>query len=919
MSYPEGKRSTSNEDIYLTQVAHDTLGKGLICWTDDVQAHGCTNNEYVVVVGPHWHEDEHYNIGKNEFLRYRCNKSKWDEVNVKDIGYCHYSYDPARRGHFEDNPDPDGWKLIAFVDGERLIGVRGKDVNPDAGTIYYSSVCKLEAEEKCGTRCDTQNKKLVNCENADWECINGNWYEQLTENERHCKEQLGVTDKNDIQACANCVGSLGAWDQAGKTCNCKVEWRKFNAKDLRCENDNSYCGGILCTSVGEVFACVGDKAIPIKGYDSPQDRLLRCNNTGIPLLWWKSQKVEELSINVCVVNDADGKTPAVNDNSTHTWKKIMDGLFVNTYYAKPDSKTGVYQVVQDNDWWCKTCPDGQFYNGSECLYSHQEKEAWCLLRKKQDEEKDNKYEIDWTDDGCKCGKAGYEWDDNAHECVDNRETFCGLKCGEPDEDKANQIVKPNTTVICNAGSKIEIKKCNTNYAWEEVTDAVKKLKVCDVTAPDLNEVVPKEGENWTAFAGVVFMNGAEKVVDDVQHAYKFDDDETKKFCRVCEKDKTYYDGTGKCLTDPNEAWCKFKEKRGLSVEWTDDGCNCTEQGKYWNKGSHSCEEKGTFCGLLCGNAYNEKIILCRDENLELRQCIASEGNWKPYTPEGATGDDWKTVLDQQCSGDAWYAFSKSGMLFKYKNKDVHPVDEDWAKNAYVITGDDFLKANWCLPCPKGKFYVESDGVGKCIDNEQQAKCINYTGAQWSEDPEGSGNYRCICDDPKSHWTGKECRANGETCAERCAKETMPKGKNETYSPQEQCVACCNIGGGVDWDMSNHTCDCKDARKAWNAKTNVCDWTNDEIIKRAVDGVSPFFNNVEKNKTVWRTEEGKFNTTRLASDAIAGTVLGTVGGIVSANVIKKNQLAKGYDVLHCAIGGQNVADWGDTFNVLGPKD
>ena len=69
-----------------------------------------------------------------------------------------------------------------------------------------------------------------------------------------------------------------------------------------------------------------------------------------------------------------------------------------------------------------------------------------------------------------------------------------------------------------------------------------------------------------------------------------------------------------------------------------------------------------------------------------------------------------------------------------------------------------------------------------------------------------------------------------------------------------------------------------------------------------------------NQSVWKDAEGNFNTARLASDLTAGVVLGTVGGVVSAVVIKKKQVEKGFDALHCAIGGQTVADWGDTMNI-----
>lgn len=68
------------------------------------------------------------------------------------------------------------------------------------------------------------------------------------------------------------------------------------------------------------------------------------------------------------------------------------------------------------------------------------------------------------------------------------------------------------------------------------------------------------------------------------------------------------------------------------------------------------------------------------------------------------------------------------------------------------------------------------------------------------------------------------------------------------------------------------------------------------------------------KDVWKDKDGNFNTKRLASDLTAGVVLGTVGGVVSGVVIKKKQIEKGFEALHCTVGGQTVANWGDTFTV-----
>ena len=65
---------------------------------------------------------------------------------------------------------------------------------------------------------------------------------------------------------------------------------------------------------------------------------------------------------------------------------------------------------------------------------------------------------------------------------------------------------------------------------------------------------------------------------------------------------------------------------------------------------------------------------------------------------------------------------------------------------------------------------------------------------------------------------------------------------------------------------------------------------------------------------WRNEEGKFNTSRLLSDSIAGVVLGTAGGLITSSVVKKSQVSDGFEDMQCTVGGQVVAGWGDEFRV-----
>ena len=90
-------------------------------------------------------------------------------------------------------------------------------------------------------------------------------------------------------------------------------------------------------------------------------------------------------------------------------------------------------------------------------------------------------------------------------------------------------------------------------------------------------------------------------------------------------------------------------------------------------------------------------------------------------------------------------------------------------------------------------------------------------------------------------------------------------------------------------------------------------SQDEITK-SLSRLDEFTASANSKADVWTTAEGKFNTARLASDLTAGVVLGTVGGVVSGVVIKKKQIEKGFEVLHCTVGGQKTADWGDTFQV-----
>lgn len=72
-------------------------------------------------------------------------------------------------------------------------------------------------------------------------------------------------------------------------------------------------------------------------------------------------------------------------------------------------------------------------------------------------------------------------------------------------------------------------------------------------------------------------------------------------------------------------------------------------------------------------------------------------------------------------------------------------------------------------------------------------------------------------------------------------------------------------------------------------------------------------------SVWKNAEGKFNTSRLLSDSIAGVALGTVGGLVVNKIVKDKHIETGFEELGCAIDGEKIADFDDVFTINGAVD
>ena len=89
-----------------------------------------------------------------------------------------------------------------------------------------------------------------------------------------------------------------------------------------------------------------------------------------------------------------------------------------------------------------------------------------------------------------------------------------------------------------------------------------------------------------------------------------------------------------------------------------------------------------------------------------------------------------------------------------------------------------------------------------------------------------------------------------------------------------------------------------------------------MLTESIDSIAATLDETARTfeSSKWRNADGKFNTARLASDSIAAVVLGTTGGLISSKVIKKKQVEEGFEDIRCTIGSQEVAEWGDEFQV-----
>ena len=248
-----------------------------------------------------------------------------------------------------------------------------------------------------------------------------------------------------------------------------------------------------------------------------------------------------------------------------------------------------------------------------------------------------------------------------------------------------------------------------------------------------------------------------------------------------------------------------------------------------------------------------------------------------------------------------------------------------------------------------------------MSEEAKACCDAGRASSWDKVVPG----KCICivvgSNPKVADPDKEFQiVNGrgrcvtkETTVRPCPSDASPSGTtcacNETSKQFDEASWTClaTLQCPSDATPNGATCVCNNQNMRYNEETKLCECTvventtkngnecsctelnkvikdgkcqlSEEYLVRIKGDITTTFNKLTSTvggfkKNVWKDAEGNFNTARLASDSIAGVVLGTAGGIITAKVVKKNQLKQGFEDVKCSIGGQSFASYGDDFTV-----
>ncbi len=330
--------------------------------------------------------------------------------------------------------------------------------------------------------------------------------------------------------------------------------------------------------------------------------------------------------------------------------------------------------------------------------------------------------------------------------------------------------------------------------------------------------------------------------------------------------------------------CKCKEYQGDEYVWKNNTCvKYTTQDK--NTPQNACDghKKTDVWSVKCNSISitNGKECKCRCNSNDTKTCFVTECNSGYQLNTPIQGDDFKKVgAHEKCTKTDNNNGGGNGNRVSKCHPSVCKSEICKACCAKPASEAVWMPNTQSCTCTNGGNFVKENNTWICKTN------VNHS------------------DNPQTYQCDKTKLSNLPAWKTLCASHNDIL--NSITELETYCSGKPNQEGFLELYFTLKS-----------AVTTTCAGTQNTTIIEA--DITTTYNHLKSihdkfNVTVWKDAEGNFNTARLASDSIAGVVLGTAGGLITSHVVKKNQVENGFEDIKCTIGGQNVAAWGDQFRV-----
>ncbi len=372
------------------------------------------------------------------------------------------------------------------------------------------------------------------------------------------------------------------------------------------------------------------------------------------------------------------------------------------------------------------------------------------------------------------------------------------------------------------------------------------------------------------------------------------------FAYVCPQGKIAENGN--CVTDMRETECTTGQG-----SWTNGACVCGSA-KIWDRVQKKCVENSVeaTCRLSGGN-WNGTECTCTETGLRQKEpyrdvCECTAG--PNYTwQNGQCRNGQGRTQTEQANAESWDRQAQSA-----NRSTCEASGGTYSRRKCSCTAENTQVVSGKCECNSGyKWKNESSKREGCepTDSTLVSQACNAAAtkgqAQWHPYPSPG---QCICNE-----SGYVLDVNAGECkptVERAACDVLTQQNKARWNTAQKACVCSQTGYEFDGNSCVETAEGAAARKANELATAKAKIENvHSKLKKTQDGFKV---------SAWKNEDGNFNTARLASDSIAGVVVGTAGGLLTSKIVKKNQVEDGFEDIQCTIGGQTVAGWGDEFSV-----